>query len=671
MNRFNTLLILCFVACLSLYSTAANAYESIALDGTWRFDIDKSAKGVGEGWEKGHQYTLTINLPGTMDQANFGTNPPKADINNQYTFGWSRPKIYEGVAWYEREVEIPAAWAGKRVELFLEQLRSESTVWIDGKKISPTEESLLTSHRHDLTQLLTPGKHRLTIMLDNSNKRGIGGSYIRSSMGQGNWQGIVGDIELRASDKVWIEHVRFETRDERRGEITVTLGNTSGNTAKAKGEVRFSDGGEIVAKSSFTADVSPSGGTQKVNIDISKLECWSQFVPQLYDLEVEMQAGSNSDKYSERTGVRTVGRNTNNQFMVNGTTTFLRGTVCYNIFPITGYPSTELDDWLKIFRTYQEWGMNHVRFHSLTPPKAAFQAADILGIYLQSECPKAGIVGKVAEDDAFQIAEGHRILRDYGNHPSFILMSMGNELAGEKASISRVFNEVSSADNRRLYTTTTGGASLEYKDDFKIYGGIVRGFKGPQTDWDYKAVIEPMGVTVISHEVGQWHVYPDVSIIPKFTGVMKADNLQYIHDDLKERSMLDMAHDFTQVTGAFALQLYKEEMEAITRTPNFGGFQILMLNDFPAQGTATCGMIDIFNDLKGYALPHQFREFVAPIVPLARMPKRVYTSSETFTARVDLANYTQSAIRNGKLLWTLQDGEKSFTGAKLRRQSFR
>lgn len=659
--------VLWFTAGILVRPDLCTARESLSVGGSWHFATDKKSEGIHERWFAGHKYENTIELPGSMDLAGYGDPAPEADIDNQWTFGWRRPLVYTGAAWFEREVVIPQTWAGKRITLFLEQTRSESTVWIDGSQVSPTEVSLLTSHRHDLGFSLTPGRHRITLRLDNSNKRGIGGSYVRSAMGQGNWQGVTGCMELQATDPLWIENVRFDPTDGSLAEITVKLGNITGKRLSVEGEVRLCENGRVVVKVPMRLTVDGKSAWTTVSADISSLARWSQFSPRLYDLEVEVSAGKFRDLYRETTGIRIVGRNGKHQFTVNGTPTFLRGTVNYNIFPLTGYPSVKPKEWFEIFKTYKEWGMNHVRFHSLTPPRAAFEAADRLGIYLQCECPKAGVVGRNAEDDRFQTEEGLRILRDYGNHPSFILMSMGNELAGDKASISRVYEAVSGTDDRRLYTTTTGGASDAYRDDYKIYGGIVRGIKGPRTDWDYQGTVEPMHTAVISHEVGQWHVYPDLSLIPKYNGAMQADNLRIIRDDLRKRGLLDKAHDFTQITGAFSALLYKEEMEAIMRTPGLGGFQILMLNDFPAQGTATCGMLDIFNAPKGYVRPEQWCEFVAPVVPLARMSKRVYENGETFRARIDLANYGEAPVGNGTLEWTIGAGGKTYCRGRITR----
>ena len=298
-----------------------------------------------------------------------------------------------------------------------------------------------------------------------------------------------------------------------------------------------------------------------------------------------------------------------------------------------------------------------MRFHSLTPPEAALEAADRAGIYLQCEAPKAGRCGK-PEEDAFQIEEGRRLISDYGNHPSWIMMSMGNELAGETEAIQRVLDSVREGDDRRLYTSTTGNSKQELKDDFKIYGGIVRGFKGPFTDWDYRETARGIDRTMLSHEVGQWHVYPDIRQIEKYTGVMRCDNLSIIRDDLREKGLLDRAVDFTLTTGKVSALLYKEEIEAIERTPDYGGFQILILNDFPAQGTATSGMIDLFNEPKGYLESSTFREYCAPVIPLLRLPKRTFSSSETLSAGVDLFCYLPEDLKGASLDWKISDGNR-------------
>ncbi len=621
----------------------------ISLDGDWKFSLDQGKKNPAV-------LERTIHLPGTTDEAGFGNPAPVAEMDNQWTFGWRRPVVYEGWAWYEREVDIPASWASAHIELFLEQTRSETSVWVDGAQVEGVQQSLLTSHCHDLSSALTPGRHTIRLLLDNGNKHGIGGSYIRSAMGQGNWQGIVGRIELRRTAPFWIENVIFTPAEDGSARIEVCTDRCPGIKDAAIYQAEILDGSTIVSRA--------QSRSSSFSIDISKLALWDEFDPRCYTLRTTVLSSAGRDVREETIGVRFVTTNEKNQFCINGRPIFLRGTVSYNIFPLTGYPATDVESWTAIFSKYKEWGMNHVRFHSLTPPEAALEAADRMGIYLQCEAPKAGRTGN-PEDDAFHIAEGLRVLAHYGNHPSFILMSMGNELAGSIAEVQNIYDNVTAFDHRRLYTTTTGNSKKELRDDYKIYGGIVRGFKGPFTDWDYRETAAGIGRPMFSHEVGQWNTYPDIRIIDKYTGVMKPDNLVLVRERLSSRGLLDRAAHYVDLTGRVAALLYKDELEGILRTPDYGGFQILMLNDFPAQGTATSGMLDIFNDEKGYITAPEFRQYCAPVVPLARFPKRTYARDETFRADIDLSVYTPADLESVTLEWDLRGGGVSYASGTI------
>lgn len=629
-----------FFAFFAFMGTSAVAFSQnvITLEGLWSFSLENAPAGTRSG--------STISLPGTMDQAGYGYPSARAEIDNQWTFGWRRPLVYEGVAIYEREIDIPKAWAGKTIQLFIEQTRGETLVFVDGNITGEPLNSLVTSHTHELGTL-EAGRHKLSVRLDNSHKYGIGGSYIRSAMGQGNWNGMVGRLELRCKEASYIKNVVFTPLKNNTAQIEFECSGKMPDSYSAS----IYDGSRLVVKASGTKPL--------IELNISALELWDEFNPKCYTLKSEIKCGRVTDTRTETIGVRFVETNDRHQFCVNGRPIFLRGTVSYNIFPLTGFPSTETVEWEKIFAIYKQWGMNHVRFHSLTPPVAALQAADKLGIYLQCEAPKAGRVGK-ALDDEFHINEGRRIIHDYGNHPSFILMSMGNELAGSISDIQNVYDKITAGDTRRLHTTTTGSSKTELKDEYKIYGGIVRGFKGPFTDWDYSEVAGKINQTMLSHEVGQWNTFPDVGIIEKYTGVMRPDNLELVRDELARKGLLDKAGLFTQTTGKFAALLYKDEIEGIMRTPDYGGFQILMLNDFPAQGTATSGMLDIFNDEKGYITPDQFREYCAPVVPLLRIGKRTFSNREILQADLDLSCFAAQDMPETRLNWSITDSSNVY-----------
>ena len=67
---------------------------------------------------------------------------------------------------------------------------------------------------------------------------------------------------------------------------------------------------------------------------------------------------------------------------------------------------------------------------------------------------------------------------------------------------------------------------------------------------------------------------------------------------------------FLRASGLWSVQLYKEEIEIMLRTPGHGGFQLLDLHDFPGQGTALIGVLDPFWDSKGLITPEAFRSFL-------------------------------------------------------------
>jgi hypothetical protein len=165
-------------------------------------------------------------------------------------------------------------------------------------------------------------------------------------------------------------------------------------------------------------------------------------------------------------------------------------------------------------------------------------------------------------------------------------------------------------------------------------------------------------VPVISHEIGQWCVYPDFDEIVKYRGALQAKNFEVFRDFLARAGMLHQARDFLLASGTLQALCYKEEIEAALRTPAFGGFQLLDLHDFPGQGTALVGVLDPFWNSKPYMTSSRFRRFCGPTVPLARMAKRVWTSDEQFVADVEVSHFGPNALHAATPRWSLMHDGK-------------
>jgi hypothetical protein len=381
---------------------------------------------------------------------------------------------------------------------------------------------------------------------------------------------------------------------------------------------------------------------------------WDEFSPNLHRLTLRLTGGGVDESKEVIFGLRefkTEGRD----FVINGRQTYLRGTHHGGDFPLTGYPPTDVEYWRRILRINREWGINHIRFHSFCPPEAAFTAADELGVYLQ---PEPGMWNEISPGTPMErmlFEETARMIRAYGNHPSFVLLSASNEPKGRwKASLTNWAEVFRADDNRRLYTTGTGHTDREIPfpeedADYLVVQRLGEKMLRGQSAWfgrDYRASLAGIKIPVLSHELGQWVAYPDYSVIDKFKGYARPGNYEIFRDSLAAHGLLEKNRQFAWASGRYQLECYKEEIEANLRTPGLAGFQLLDLHDYTGQGTALVGLLDPFWEPKGYATPAEFRRFNSETVPLARLTKRVFSTDETLDAEVEVAHYGTAPLTN-------------------------
>lgn len=93
----------------------------------------------------------------------------------------------------------------------------------------------------------------------------------------------------------------------------------------------------------------------------------------------------------------------------------------------------------------------------------------------------------------------------------------------------------------------------------------------------------------------------------------------------------------------------------------------LGLSDFPGQGSAFVGILEAFWESKGLVTPEKFRESCAPVVLLARFPKRTYLNNEVLRIKLGVYQFADKAIKGGVLQWSLEDeGQHAVAEGKLR-----
>jgi len=598
-----------------------------------------------------------IALPGTTDQARAGIpNPEAPSLSGLY-----RPNVYTGPAWYQREIEIPLEWKGKTVTLFMERTHWVTHAWLDGNALG-TQESLIAPHVYDLGTQISPGKHLLTICADNTLLFDLGrfvSVYYEGT--QTNWNGIIGRIQLRAHDPVSLTKIQvYPDVGRKSARVKLSVGNSS--ESHATGTISLSAtnssghpaGSDVMVPFAFPDQETVLEAVVSLG---SEIQLWDEFAPNLYTLHASLSTKGTPtcrDEQSVTFGMRELSTR-GTQFTMNGRPLMLRGTLECAIFPLTAFPPTDVDSWRRIYEIEKSYGLNFIRFHSWTPPEAAFTAADLEGVMIQTEGPQANVpTGVNQARDEFVERELMRVVETYGNHPSFTLMTIGNEYGGSESVITHWVDRLIHADSRHLYSSASSNklkaANRQFTED-----GYLRGVHGPGTEFDYAAPMAKQDRPLIGHEIGQWTFYPNLEEIGKYTGVLKAKNFEIVRDDLARKGMLDQAQQFLEATGKQAILLYKDEIECILRTRGYAGFSLLDLHDYPGQGTALIGLLDPFWDSKGLITPEEHKRYAGAIVPLLRFPKRTYNAGEVFEASAELANFGPTDMRETHPVWFITD----------------
>ena len=616
---------------------------------------------------KGDPVSVNTRWTGSLYDSSYYFNPYMERYRHEgqmkFPFFLTPERHFVGAAWYRRAVYVPKDWEDQHITLFLERPHIETTVFVNGHGVGH-QLSLSTPHRYDVTKYIKFGeKNEIEIRVYNGIENVCVGqdSHSVTDQTQGNWNGIVGRMELQAQwKKLFIKKVQ----------ILPDFGNNA-LTVNVSVENHV-DGGRLfplydyfvraticpvknrqVGNEIRSGDVKATGDNISIVFYLGEdMSLWDEFQPNLYQLTVE----AGEDVYETTFGLRGVGI-MGRQLYINGSPLFLRGTVENCCFPETGYPPTDEDEWLRIFRKCKEYGLNHVRFHSYCPPEAAFTAADLVGIYLQVEgpsWPNHGVrLRRGQKIDQYLLEESKRIIDEYGHHPSFVMMAAGNEPAGDWVSYCNDWvSEMKKYDPTKLYAGASvgGGWAWDSGSEYHVKGGA-RGLdwdnKAPQSTDDYYSQMEfprnykdsvPNSSPIIAHEQGQWCAFPDFKEINQYAGAYKARNFEIFRDLLRDNGMETQAEKFLMASGHLQTLCYKYEIERNLRTKDYAGFQLLSLNDYSGQGTALVGPLNVHWREKGYTTAREWSEFCNILVPLARFPRFVYTSGDTLRVPIEAYN---------------------------------
>ena len=621
---------------------------------------------------KGNTVSVKTQWTGSLYDSSFYFNPYmeryRVEGQMKFPFFLTPSKQYVGTAWYRKTVNVPKTWKNKRVLLFLERPHIETTIYINNVEVGH-RMSLSVPHEFDITPYLKTGADNdIAIKVYNGIENVCVGqdSHSVTDQTQGNWNGIVGRMELQAKPKCFIERVNvYPDVANHKALVRLHMNDYVPQSGQRKIRGRSSTMVHLTAElmnsgkrhvvkheGAMFFDRKDSNGYIDLSVDMTdSCHLWSEFTPEYYQLTVIYAKDTIRTTFGMR-DISIQGR----QFYLNGNPIWMRGTVENCCFPQTGYPPTDVESWLRVFRKCKEYGLNHVRFHSYCPPEAAFDAADQVGIYLQPEgpsWPNHGVkLRRGMTIDQYLMDEGKAMLDQYGNHPSFVMMAAGNEPAGDWVPYCRDWvKAMHDYDPTKVYcgASVGGGWAWDFGSEYHVKGGA-RGLewdrKAPSSSDDYYSGIEfprnykdslPNQSPVIAHEQGQWCAFPDFKEIGQYEGcAYQPGNFEIFRDLLRDHGMASQAGNFLHASGKLQALAYKYEMERNLRTKDYAGFQLLGLNDYSGQGTALVGPLNVFWREKGYVDAEEWRESCSPTVILAQFPKFVYANTERLSIPVEL-----------------------------------
>ena len=696
------------------------SYMKLLLDGSWHVELEDGTTGQ-------------MHLPGTLDESGIGHRDaganqwhPDAALGNAaeevdkdapIATRFTRRHTYEGEARISCKVTVPD-YGTDRLFVLAERARVLRLA-VDGEECEVFRQGTLsTPYIFELTGV-TPGEHELTFFSDNSYpgmpKDAICYSSAATDETQTNWNGILGNLCMYTRPKNFIECVRIYPKKLKRSggyvaDVCVELAPGAKETLKDA---------KIILRSEALAETEEFGKTQKsaeiftyLGDALTKIEAagpenrktveiwfrdlplrenvklWDEEEGNLYEMAATLDSGTaaehgvnSSVEYCTRFGIRIFGDNGSGRFALNGRTIFLRSEANCAEYPETGHPPMTVSEWKEILQKYRSYGINCVRFHSHCEPEAAFTAADELGMLLQPELSNWNPKDAFATEESIRYyrTELTAILKTYANHPSFVMLTLGNELQARGEGRDRMQNLVRTAkqlDPTRLYAngsnTFYGEEGCDQESDFYtsqsckdvVIRGTFSGMRGyinenyPSADHTYDAAMAEIRKSytkpVFSFEVGQFEVLPDFGELESFQGISDPVNLKLIRKRVEERGLLPVWKKYVEATGELSLLAYREEIEAAMRTRELSGISLLGLQDFPGQGTALVGMMNSHLEPKPYdfARPERFREFFTESRIFVKMPRYTYEEGEYLTAEVEVANFGKESI-SGELVWTL------------------
>ncbi|NME72449.1 glycoside hydrolase family 2 TIM barrel-domain containing protein [Flammeovirga aprica] len=437
--------------------------NTLSLNGTWKFSWSETPERRPKNFYK-NDYKVygwkNIEVPSSWQLEGYGY-PVYTNIS--YPFPKKAPFIdhqFNAVGSYKRTFEVSDEWLGKEVFIYFGGVTSAYYLWINGEKVGYSEGSK-TAKEFNITKYIKSGENQIAVEV----YRYCDGSYLED---QDFWRlsGIERDVYVYALPKVHLSNVEIDGQLEKvkykEGLLSykVTVANKSGTLKKKHTlSIKLSDGKKEVYHKSYKLNV--EGNKKQIvkikDFPIKNVKTWSAETPNLYKAEVQLQNANGEviDKTSFKVGF-TTSEIKNGQLLVNGKPVLLKGVNRHEHDPVRGHVVTK-ESMLADIKLFKEFNINAVRTSHYPNDPYWYQLCDEYGIYVISEANieshgygynKKHTLGANPLFEKAHMERVQNMVRQYFNHPSIIIWSMGNE-AGNGNNFVKTYNWIHEYDGNR------------------------------------------------------------------------------------------------------------------------------------------------------------------------------------------------------------------------------
>ena len=655
---------------------------NISLAGEWDFVASRHGSGhrtcryMDDLWAKDGR---RIGVPACWEAEGVGApalgHPGLCQDNSRRRIRHS----HVGEGWYRRYVEIPNSWRGRRIWIKIGGILAQGWVFVNDRPVCQFDSGV-GSYKWEITEMVRPGE-LAKIVVNADNEVGHRGGPPASME---RWGGIWRDIELEATgaalmDDVWVRG----DYDDRSAEVRVAVDGVE--RVRGRLSVRASVEGytkEIV--------VGAEGNNVSLRIPLKEFRPWSPESPSLYWAHVELlEDGKAIDVRNERFGVRRL-EAWKNEIFLNRVPFFVRGVGDDPQYPITGITPPDRSFHRVRLAKLKAAGFNYIRHRTHTECPEYMDVCDELGIIVAPEIPYC----RDNPNDCFSydpLRDAEELMRTFRRHPSFGVLSFGNEgLLGPGAN-KIVYEFAKSFDPDILVLAQDGGTYLCNNGD-----GCSDLCSGPLAIWERGTFNPPK--PFIAHEYMNLAAKFDWRTARDFTGLWQPpmaekDRLRHLaHTGLPKPWLVRL-----QESGHALQALWQKfGVEAARADPYCDGFVFWTIADsavfdreagthvsqgvfdpfwrpkhcgstpesFARFNSATCLIIDteeVVRDPQPNNDPQLLCSGVSGVMPATN---RVFAAGDRVNVSFVLSHYGEKPILDGRIEWAFVDdgGNKLVSG---------